>query len=241
MRPILFVRCDPVETFGVGLDAVVAAGGEVVTWEAIDPDAKRPALDDVGGVALFGSTFNVEHADEQPFIKEVGELTREAIERDVPFLGLCFGAQVLAWTMEARVHKAPVREVGFEPLRPRDGLADDPVLGHFADGDPVFQWHMDTFELPDGATLLATGDRVANQAIRMGEAAWATQFHLEIDAAEAELWLRSFAEEGGDLKGIWGKSPEEVRDEIIRWMPDHEERGREVFRRFVEFARRRAA
>ena len=55
---------------------------------------------------LFGSTFNVEHADEQPFIKDVRELTLEAVDRQVAFLGVCFGAQVLAWSLDAPVGKA---------------------------------------------------------------------------------------------------------------------------------------
>jgi GMP synthase-like glutamine amidotransferase len=233
---LLFVRCDPVETFGVGAAAVEDAGADITIWEALE-DERAPALDDVSGVVLFGSTFNVEHAGEQPFIGRVGALTRQAVEGRVPFLGLCFGAQILAWSVGSEVRKAPVREVGFEPVRMQDEAAADPILGHFRDGDPVFHWHMDTFEVPDGATLLATGDGVRNQALRLGDAAWATQFHLVIDAAEAGVWMKSFAEEGGDLATEWGKTPEQVQDEIASSMEQHEARGREVFRRFVEVAK----
>ena len=92
MEPVLFVRCDAVETFGGARAATAAAGAPVDVWEAIDPAAPRPDLSTVSGVVVFGSTFNIEHADEQPFIKAVADLTAEAVERDVPFLGLCFGA-----------------------------------------------------------------------------------------------------------------------------------------------------
>ena len=61
----------------------------------------------VAGVVVFGSSFNVEHADEQPFIKEVRELTREAVDTGVPYLGVCFGAQMLAWSLDAEITKAP--------------------------------------------------------------------------------------------------------------------------------------
>src|SRR5439155_6688943 len=184
MEPILLVRCDAFETYGVALPALGAAGATTRIWEATDPDAERPNLRDASGVVVFGSTSNVEHADDRPFIKEVADLTREAVERDVPFLGLCFGAQVLAWALGADVVKAPLRELGFEPIRTLPAAADDPVLSHYADGDPVFHWHEDTFELPEGATLLATSEMVPNQAYRVGGSAWATQFHLEVDAAE---------------------------------------------------------
>ena len=80
----------------------------------------------------------------------------------------------------------------------------DPVLGHYEDGDMVFEWHMDTFELPDGATLLATGDDVANQAFRLGDRTWATQFHFEIDRPEMDLWLDEVAD---DRRGTLGEVP----------------------------------
>ena len=239
MKPILFVRCDAFETYGVAPAAVAAAGATPTVWDTTQPDAERPRLADVSGIVLFGSTSNVEHADERPFIKDVAALTGEATERGLPVLGLCFGAQVLAWALGAEVKKSPVREVGFEPIRALPSIAEDPVLAHYRDGDRVFHWHEDTFELPDGATLLATSETVANQAYRVGEAAWATQFHAEVDAAEVDWWI-GLASAEEDLEAAWGKSPERMREEVARYMADHERRGRETFRRFVEVARERA-
>jgi GMP synthase (glutamine-hydrolysing) len=236
VQPLLFVRCDAFETFGIARDAVRSAGADVRVWDAIDPSATRPELADVGGVVMFGSSYNVEHADEQPFIKELRELTREAVEGGTPFLGVCFGAQVLAWTLDADVLKAPVREVGFEALHPTAAAAGDPLVSHYADGDMVFQWHMDTFELPDGATLLASTDGVRNQAYRVNERTWGIQYHFEIDRAEIDMWLDAFARQA-DLETTWGKNNEQVRDEARRYLSDHERKGRETFRRFVELAR----
>jgi GMP synthase (glutamine-hydrolysing) len=236
--PILLVRCDAFETYGVAPAALAAAGVTTRIWDAIDPADGRPDLGEVSGVVLFGSTSNVEHADERPFIKEVADLTNEAVERGVPFLGLCFGAQVLAWALGAEVLKAPLREIGFEPIRTLPAGEDDPVIGHYADGDPVFHWHEDTFDLPEVATLLAAGNGVPNQAYRVGRSAWATQFHAEVDAAEAEMWVTEASAEE-DLQAAWGKSPAQVREEIRLHMAGHERRGRETFRRFVEVARGR--
>jgi len=238
MKPILLVRCDAFETYGVAPGALEAAGATTRIWDAIEGTDARPDLGDVAGVVLFGSTSNVEHADERPFIKEVADLTQEAVERRVPFLGLCFGAQVLAWALGADVVKAPVRELGFQPITVLPALSDDPVLSHYADGDPVFHWHEDTFVLPDGATLLATGDGVPNQAYQVGDTAWATQFHAEVDRAEAEMWVTE-ASAMEDLEQAWGKSPARVREEIQLHMAGHERRGRETFHRFVELARSR--
>ncbi len=239
MRPILLVRNDPVETFGVAPRALEEAGAPASVWDAVDPDAPRPAVDAVSGIVVFGSTSNVEHADERPFIKEVADVAREAVDRGVPVLGVCFGAQLLAWALDADVRKAPVREIGFEPLHPTEAAAEDRLLSHYSDGDMVFQWHMDTFDLPPGAELLGTGDGVLHQAYRVGDAAWALQFHLEIDGAEVEMWLDEFSRYG-DLERDWGKSTDRVRDEAHRYLRAHEVKGAEVFRRFAEVARERS-
>jgi GMP synthase (glutamine-hydrolysing) len=231
MRPLLFVRAEPAETFGVGPSAVRAAGGELEVWDAIG-GVPRPDPSAYAGVVLFGSSFNVEHADEQPFIREIGELIRATIDAGVPFLGICFGAQALAWSLGAEVAKAPVREIGFEPIMPTRAAADDPLLSHYEAGDRVFQWHMDTFDLPPGAVLLAAGNRVTNQAIRLNETIWATQFHLEIDRAELEFWLR----EQPDVEAEWGKSPATVLAESDAVHAAHEAKGREVFDRFTRIA-----
>lgn len=235
MTRILFARCDPLETFGVALPAVEAAGTPVTVWEALDGEP-RPSLDDIAGVVLFGSSHNVEHADELQFIKDARELTLEAIEREVPYLGVCFGAQLLAWSLDAPVMKAPVREVGFEPIRPTKAAADDALISHLDDGDMQFQWHMDTFELPAGATLLATGDRVTNQAYRVGERTWGLQFHLELAHDEMHMWLEGFEKADGPLESSWGKSAATIREEADRYLEAHERRGAEVFTRFARLA-----
>ena len=235
MDPILLVRCDAGETFGVAPSALEHAGAPTTVWEAVDGEP-RPSLHGIAGVVLFGSSYNVEHADEQRFIADARALTIEAVERQIPYLGICFGAQMLAWSLDAPVVKAPTREVGYEPIRPNDEAEVDPLLGHYTDGDRVFQWHMDTFGLPEGAIRLASGDRVPNQAYRVGEHAWGVQWHLEIDRDELEQWLVSFEQADGPLETSWGKSAEAVREEADRFQADHEMKGRAVFARFAALA-----
>jgi GMP synthase (glutamine-hydrolysing) len=235
MKPLLFVKADAAETFGVGPAAIAGAGAEVQTWDAIG-GAPAPSLDEVSGLVLFGSSYNVEHADEQPFIHSLSALTMEALDRGTPFLGICFGAQVLAWTLGSRIDKAPHREIGYVPIEPLPAAANDPLLAHYRDGEPVFQWHMDTFDLPAGAELLVTGDGVTNQAYRVGATTWATQFHFEIDVLELEQWINDVA---ATVANEWGKSPEQLRAEAAEHHERHEELGSEVFRRFVEVARER--
>jgi GMP synthase (glutamine-hydrolysing) len=239
VRPVLFVRNDTFETFGLALRAFEPTGVPVRVFDAVDADAPRPTLDDVVGVVMFGSSYNVDDTDRHPFLKEIRDLTREALERGMPYLGICLGAQVLARAMERAVPLAPVREVGFEVVRPTPAAAGDRLLSHYAEGDRVFQWHQDTFELPEAAELLATGDSVPMQAYRANDVTWGIQWHFEIDRAEVDLWLDAFSEEG-DLLAEWGRTPESVRSDADALMAQHEAKGAETFRRFAEVVRERA-
>lgn len=232
MEPILFVRADHEETFGVAPAAFAEIDRAYSVWDAIGGES-APDLSGVGAVILFGSAFNTEHADEQPFLYAVRDLVRETLSRELPYLGICFGAQALAWALDLSVHRAPVREIGFVPIRRTDATAGDPLLSPLVDGEPAFQWHMDTFELPAGAALLATNDSVANQAFRLGNRTWATQFHFEIDRAEIDAWIDGAGDEG--LRTAWGRSAAELRAEAASLCPQHERRGRHIFQRFVSF------
>lgn len=239
MDPVLFVRNDTFETFGLARRAFEPTGVPVRVFDAIEPGSARPSLDDVSGIVMFGSSHNVDDTDAHPFLKEIRDLTREAVKRGVPFLGICLGAQVLARALDRPAPLAPTREVGFEAVHPTPAAAGDRLLSHYGDGDPVFQWHQDTFELPAGAELLAIGEAVPLQAFRVNDVTWGVQWHLEIDRVEMELWLDAFSAEA-DLGATWGKSTAEVRDEADHHMAAHEAQGLETFRRFAEVIRERS-
>ena len=106
-----------------------------------------------------------------------------------------------------------------------------PVLGSaFQTGDRVFQWHEDTFELPAGAELLATGDDVPIQAFRLGSNAWGVQFHFEVDAQGVEAWLRA-AEPS--LERVWKRKADEVREELRLYLDAQQQRSRQLFEAFA--------
>jgi GMP synthase (glutamine-hydrolysing) len=235
VKPILLVRNDPVETFGLAVRSLEGAGATVIEFDAADASAERPRLADLAGVVMHGGTMNVDEIDEHPFLKEDRDLTLECVERGVPYLGICLGAQILARATDTPVFRAPVKEIGFEPIRPTATAAGDQLLSVYGDGDLVFHWHQDTMELPAGAELLASGDRVPVQAFRVGPVAWGIQFHFEIDAAELELWLEE-ANASTDIEEVWGKPVDAIRQEATRSLTRHEEQGGEVFARFAHLA-----
>lgn len=236
MRPVALIRNDRYESFGVAPGALAWVGVDVLTANATDPSVELPDLAEVAGVVTFGGTVNVDQLDEHPHLGRVRDYTRRALELGVPYLGICLGSQILARASGVEVVRGPVREVGFEPVRPTAAAAHDPLLSALGDEERVLQWHEDTHELPDDAVLLATGDAIPVQAYRIGDRAWGIQFHLEVDALELGWWLE-VADQEVDMRVEWGKTADEIRCEAADHMPRQEARGREIFTRFADVIR----
>jgi GMP synthase-like glutamine amidotransferase len=207
-----------------------------IDGNATTSGTELPHLDEVSGIVTFGGTVNVDQIHAYPYLARVRAFTAEAIERGVPYLGICLGSQILARATGMDVVKGPVREVGFEPVRTTASASQDPLLSFLGADEMVFQWHEDTHVLPPRATLLATADPIAVQAYRIDEVLWGIQFHLEVDAWELEWWL-GVADAEVDLEAVWGKSAEAIRAEAGQHMRRQEARGREILRRFAEVAR----
>jgi GMP synthase-like glutamine amidotransferase len=168
---------------GVACDVVHAWRGDPM------PDARAYDLVVVGGTP--GSANDMESA----FLAGV-------VRGGRPYLGICAGGQFLARLLGARVTRNPVLEIGGYEVR---RVADDPCLRGFPPTFPVFQWHGETFDVPEGATLLVEGDDCRNQAFRKGNAL-ALQFHLEVTCGDAAAWADAYAHELARI----GKTKEQV-------------------------------
>lgn len=169
MRPLACLRHEEPDHLGVGEDVFAAAGVPVTHVDLWRQDP--PSLSDVSGLVVLGGDMNVDETERYPFLSAERDMIAHAVAGDVPVLGICLGAQLLARALEAQVAPSPVRELGFFPVRPTSAAADDPLASSFRDGDYMFQWHRDTFELPAGATLLLEGEGVPRQAFRAGQRA----------------------------------------------------------------------
>ena len=235
MRPILLVRNDRYESFGLAAPSLAWAGADVLTAN-LPKGIELPPLGSVGGVVMFGGTANVDQTHDFPFLGRARDYTREAVDAGVPYLGICLGSQILARALGREVVRSSVKECGFEPISPTAEGKEDPLLSQYTDGDLVVQWHEDTYEIPEDGVLLATGDAVAVQAFRAGDRAWGIQFHQEVDALEFGWWV-DIASSAIDLEAAWGKSADRLRREAALHMSAHEDRGRELFRRFAEVVR----
>ena len=235
MMPVLCVRNDRDDTLGITVPVLAEHGVPVMRLNAFEAVPRWPGLDEISGLVVFGGEMNVDEIERYPYLLTQRELMRRAVDAGLPVLGICLGAQMLARALDARVYRAPLRELGFKPVRMTAVGEADPLLGAFHTGDRVFQWHEDTFDLPDGAELLAAGDDVQVQAFRMGRNAWGVQFHFEVDAGGIDAWLR-VAEPS--LERVWKRSAEEVREELRFYLDAQQQRSRQLFKAFARIVER---
>lgn len=231
MATALCLRHEAGDTLGVAPDALREAGLDPVVldvWEA------RPWPDpaDFDAFVVFGGSMSSLYDDRHPYLAREREMLRRSIDVGLPTLGVCLGAQLLAQACEAPVRPASEPEVGFKQLSVAVEGRDDPLVAPFVQGGPAFEWHEDEFELPAGATLLATGERGSVQAYRRGPAV-GVQFHPEIDEHEIGSWIQVAGEA---IRTKWGRDPDELRAETRREITSHMERGRRFFAGFARHA-----
>jgi GMP synthase (glutamine-hydrolysing) len=153
------------------------------------PDA-QPRLDGYQGLIVLGGPMNVDQTDAHPHLETEVRAIDDALERGLPVLGICLGAQLLAKALGARVEPNPEKEIGWYDVSVTPEGKRDPLFAHFDESERLFQWHGDTFAIPDGAVRLASSAACANQAFRYGDCAYGLQFHLEVDQPLVERWLK---------------------------------------------------
>src|SRR5579885_3117296 len=133
--------------------------------------------------------INFYETDKYPFLEMEERLIKRAIEKDMPILGICLGAQLIAKSLGARVTKNKEKEIGWYPLRITGEGSRDSLFKHLSVEETVFQWHGDKFEIPMGAARLAESPLCPNQAFRFGSSVYGLQFHIEVTPEMISEWL----------------------------------------------------
>ncbi|MDX2289703.1 MAG: glutamine amidotransferase [Hyphomicrobiaceae bacterium] len=129
-----------------------------------------------------------------PLLADELRLIETQMSRAAPILGICLGAQLMARALGARVYPGPQKEIGWSAITLTSEGESSP-LAPYRDGAPVLHWHGDTFDLPAGATRLASTSITTNQAYSIGTTALGLQFHGECDGRDIEHWLVGHAAE----------------------------------------------
>lgn len=228
---VLSVVHHPGHTGGGGLFETVAEelGHRHERWHA--PDGRHeddPAPYDA--IMVFGGAMHPDQDAEHPWLPGEADFIRAALDERVPMLGVCLGSQLIARAAGAEIGPARAAEVGWCSVEILDDGLADPVLGVLPPRVDAFQWHYYTFDVPAGATLLASSE-AANQAYRIADHAWAIQFHAEVTRAMVEAWLV-------DGERELPKSIGEVRAETERLIGPWNRHGRALCEAFLDVASR---
>jgi len=226
---VLSVTHGPTVPGGVFDEVVASAGHELERWVVPLGGAPQP-VSSYDAVMVFGGSMHPDQDERFGWLEREAGVLREALAEDVPVLGVCLGAQMLARAAGARVEPAREPEVGWFDVELTEAGRGDPVLGVLPRRTEAFQWHHYTFEIPSGATELARSD-VCTQAVRVGERAWGIQFHAEVTLEMVRAWT---AEDPDDLPVPAEEFLATARDRIAGW----NEHGRALCRAFLDASAR---
>jgi GMP synthase-like glutamine amidotransferase len=147
-------------------------------------------IDGYRALAVLGGEMSAN--DELPSLRQAQSLIRQAFDLDIPVLGHCLGGQLMARALGARVSASPAPEVGWQPITVHDNPLAKEWFGA-AGPTTVFHWHFEAFDLPAGASPLASSEACPHQAFAFGPHL-AMQFHVEIDEAKLHTWATPAAD-----------------------------------------------
>lgn len=173
------------EDLGALEDVLYELGFRVRYFEAGVEDLSK-ALEYTGLTIILGGPIGVYEANDYPFLQQEIDLLKLRLDKKLPTLGICLGAQLIAHALGAKVYAGHVKEIGWSTLDIR--YANQNLLAPLAN-TPVLHWHGDTFDLPEQATLLASSNIYSNQAFQIGSNILALQFHIEVANESLEKWL----------------------------------------------------
>lgn len=196
-----------------------AANGKLLDIVRLDEGAALPAPDSVDALIVMGGPMGVGDGDRIDFIDSERAFINEVLNRQLPVLGVCLGAQLIASVRGADVYPNHVSEVGWFPVNwssDAERLIDASLNGETL----VFHWHSETFELPRGATQLASSEACEIQGFFLPPRCVGLQFHLD---STPELIAGMIANCPEDLEGgAFVQDAAEMLADESRFMPLHQ-------------------
>ena len=170
---------------------LVTAGLHIDTWDTWSRDTPPEPLAAFDAVLSLGGLASAADESRLPWLAAERQLLADALEADLPVLGVCLGSQILARAAGGTNYRAARAEIGWCQVDLEPEASNDMLLAGFPNQFQAFHYHYDTFDLPDHAVVLGRADELL-QAYRIGEHAWGLQFHIEANPAVVYAWLGTY-------------------------------------------------
>jgi GMP synthase (glutamine-hydrolysing) len=214
MKTALVIKHLAFEDLG-NLEPILTERGYAIQYlEAGVDDFKKYNSLEAELLIVLGGPIGVYDSDLYPFLLDEIEFIEKRVNKKLPTLGICLGAQLIAYALGARVFAGRHKEIGWASI----SLSGAAIQNYFSALDntelKVLHWHGDTFDLPSDATLLASTYYYANQAFSVGKNILALQFHLEVLPEYFERWLVGNSSELAKVSDI---SIQQLRDDAKQY------------------------
>jgi GMP synthase (glutamine-hydrolysing) len=181
---------------------------------------------------ILGGTMGVYEEAIHPFLIDEFRLVEDAMKNDIPIMGICFGAQVLARVLGATVRKHHIPEIGWHEVFINEAGQRDPLFKPYGIKLDVIEWHSDVFELPANTIHLAYSRIAPNQAFRYGNRVYGVQFHYEMDQ---EIIDESFKFNKDEMKKLsYLVDFEAFYQTTVQKMNQYQQDAKAFFKRFIE-------
>ncbi len=192
MKPVLFLQNITIEGPGTIAAFLKERNIPLEIRDLFTSDSLPESPDDFGSIVIMGGPMNVDEEEKYPYLSTEKEFIKEAVDRNLPILGICLGAQILAQVLGAEVEKNAYSEIGWMTVNLTKQGKSSSIFRGLPEEFEVFQWHSDRFEIPKDAIHLAYSASCENQAFQYREKVFGLQFHFDVDANESARWAKEY-------------------------------------------------
>jgi len=209
MATVLAIRHVKIEHLGSFEDSLKKLGFNFKYLDTPKGGRLKEPLENYQALFILGGYMGAYEEEKYKFLGYEFRLIEEALNKKIPLLGICLGAQMLAKVLGAKIYPGKRgKEIGWVEV---EKIGDHPYFSDFPKTLKVFQWHEDTFDLPSGALKIFSSLKYENQGF-VYERAVALQFHIEVDKKLAKVWAKEYREEL-EQEGIPFKIFKEITEE----------------------------
>lgn len=229
MHEAIIIRHIAFEDLGTFEEVLVNAGYNITYVDAGVDDLEQVRQSSPELLIILGGPISVYDQEIYPFLSKEIEILKERVKKNLPTIGICLGAQLLAEALGGKVFSGDQKEIGWSKISLTDHGRKNCFRHLGENGGTVFHWHGDTFTLPEHTNLQASTEKYENQAFTVGNNILAIQFHPEVDGKKLEKWFIGHACEIGSNN----VNLNELRDDTKKYSENLKKQSRLFFSEWI--------